>query len=452
MHDYYDSQDEFDNTWQQAETLAEEAFDLYEKGRMHQAFDKLRQAIESGPENAAWYFNMALTLDAMERYEEAISYYEKALAAEPDDAEILNCLGVDYTRTAQYDLALATFEKIEQIDPSFEPCYCNRIITYTEMEQHDKAEEMFYLAQQIESDCPLCFYNIGNSLFSRGAYDRAIWCWQKTAVLDSVHPQIHYRLAQAFWLSGKEASAREAFLKEIRKNPTDLDVLLDFGVFLLESGDIEAAREKFNRLMEMGGDWPAAHFYLGEIYRLRDEMDEAAKQYRLALEGDGQLVGPRYRLAEILMRQGASQDAVALLKAEMKLEIQDIDVLISMGYMFLNADDSENSAQCFLDALDIAHEEPRAFLGLGMALSLRGENAAGRQCFEHSLRLEEDNPLALVNAAWLCCRLHDWQAAATYAARCQALRGRQEPYRTACKEIEKQIRWSKLSDLLRKKR
>lgn len=445
MHDFYDSEDDFDNTWQQAEVLAEEALELYEKGRMHHAFEALGKAIESGPENAAWFFNMGLILDAMERYEEALDYYEKALAAEPDDPEILNCLGVDYTRTAQYDLSLATFEHIEQIAPDFELCYCNRIITYTEIEQHEKAEEMFYLAQQIESDCPLCFYNIGNSLFSRGAYDRAIWCWQKTAALDSGHPQIHYRLAQAFWLGGKEASAREAFLKEIRKNPTDLDVLLDFGVFLLESGDIDAAKEKFNRLMEMGGDWPAAHFYLGEVYRLRDETGEAGRQYRLALEGDGQLAGPRYRLAEILLRQGNTTEAIGLLKVEIKLDIQDADVLIGMGFMFLNAGDFEHSAQCFLDVLDVAHEEPRAFLGLGMALSMRGENAAGRQCIEHTLRLEEDNPLALLNAAWLCCRLEDWQAASVYAARCRALRGRQEPYRSACKEIENQIRWSKLT-------
>lgn len=448
MHDFYDSAEEFDNTWQQAEILAEEAFDLYEKGRMHQAFDKLRQAIESGPENAAWFFNMALTLDAMERYEEAITFYEKALDATPDDAEILNCLGVDYTRTAQYDLALATFEQIEQINPSFEPAYCNRIITYTEMEQHDKAEEMFYLAQQIENDCPLCFYNIGNSLFSRGIYERAVWCWQKTATLDPSHPQIHFRLAQAYWLSGKEQSAREAFLKELRKNPTDLDVLLDFGVFLLESGDIESAKEKFNRLMEMGGDWPAAHFYLGEVYRLRDELEEAARQYQLAIEGDEELAGPRYRLAEIEMKQNNPQRAIDLLKAEMKLEIQDADVLIGMGFMLLNAGDSEHSAQCFLNVLDIAHEEPQAFIGLGMTLGLRGETAAGLQCFEHTLRLEEDNPLALLNAAWLCCQMEDWSQASIYTARCRALRGRQEPYRSACNKIDKEIKWSRLTKRL----
>ncbi|MFO7574928.1 MAG: tetratricopeptide repeat protein, partial [Bacteroidales bacterium] len=73
--------------------MAEEAFDLYEKGQMRQAFETLKKAIETGPENGAWFFNMGLTLDGMEQYEQAIECYEKALALKPDDPEILNCLG-----------------------------------------------------------------------------------------------------------------------------------------------------------------------------------------------------------------------------------------------------------------------------------------------------------------------------------------------------------------------
>ena len=143
MDNIFDSDECDGHEWQQAEMLAEEAFDLYEKGQMRQAFDKMTQAVEKGPENGSWYFNMGLTLDGMDQYDQAIGYYKKALELLTDDVEVMNCLGVDYTRTAQYDRALTTFERIEQIDPLFEPAYCNRIITYTEMEQHEKAEQMF---------------------------------------------------------------------------------------------------------------------------------------------------------------------------------------------------------------------------------------------------------------------------------------------------------------------
>jgi len=406
-------------------------------------FEKLMQAVEMGPENGAWFFNMALTLDGMEQYEQAITYFEKALDLLADDVEVMNCLGVDYTRTAQYDLALATFERIEQFDPMFEPSYCNRIITYTEMEQHEKAEQMFYLAQQIRSDCPLCFYNIGNSLFSRGSYERAIWCWQKTAQLDPAHPQIHLRLAQAFWVSGKGQQARQEFLKELRKTPSDADVLLDFGVFLLESGDLDAAKEKFNRILEFYPDFAAARFYLGEVHRLRGDTEAAMRHYEAAMSDDEQLAGPRYRLAEILCGQGRIRQATEFLEEECKLGVQDVEVLVGMGKMFLQMNDSQNATHCFLQALDVEHEEARAFSGLGVAMALRGEYAAGRQCLEQALRLGEGDAVTLLSAAWMCCQLEDWDAARGYAARSRALSCEQEPYRSACRTLEKEIKTGK---------
>ena len=111
-----------------------------------------------------------------------------------------------------------------------------------------------------------------------------------------------------------------------------------------------------------------------------------------------------------------------------------------MGGMFTQMNDSESAAKCFLQALDLEHEDPRAFSGLGVALALRGEYAGGRQCLEQSLRLHDDNPTTLLNAAWMCCRLEDWEAAGVYAARSQSLQGSREPYRSACKSIEKEVR------------
>ena len=62
MDNIFEYEDGCGHEWGQAERLAEEAFDLYEKGQMRQAFEKLTQAVEMGPENGAWFFNMALTM------------------------------------------------------------------------------------------------------------------------------------------------------------------------------------------------------------------------------------------------------------------------------------------------------------------------------------------------------------------------------------------------------
>ncbi|MHC5082569.1 MAG: tetratricopeptide repeat protein [Planctomycetota bacterium] len=437
----FDSTEDFDShhEWDQAERMVLDAFELYEKGQMNQALEKLSDAIEMGPEHGEWYFNMALILDGLEQYEKGIDYYEKALECMDDDVEILNCLGVDYTRTAQYDKALEIFEQIERMDANFEPGYCNRIITYTEMEQYDKAEQMFYLAQQINPDCALCFYNIGNSLFTQGNYEKAIWCWDKCSELDPEHPQIHFRLAQACWVSGNGDRAREEFLTEIRQNPADLDVILDFGLFLLESGDFEAAREKFNRILEFDSEFAPAKFYLGEVKRMQGFMPQAIRLYQSAIELNHNLVGPRFRLAQIFKEKSDIRKSLELLRAELKLEPEDTDVLLSMGWLFLQLGAEGDASGCFLQVLDQDSKNYSPYYGLGMSLAMTGEFTGALQCLKHAIRLDSKRPELLICAGWICYKLEKWKHGLKYVRKCLRLYPDRQPYKTRCKELQRAI-------------
>ena len=313
----------FDDTtfgpYEKAEMKAREAFELFEQGQIIQAISSLDEAIEINPSNGAWHFNKAISLDALNRFEDAIKEYQAALDLNPSDPEILNSIAMDYTRIGMYDLAIEIFEQIQQIDPEFEPAYCNRIITYTEMGQHDMAEEMFYLAQQINPDCPVCFYNIGNNLFIRGDYKRAVHCWEKTSEMEPTHPQINFRIAQAYWMLGDKDQARKYFLKELRCGPGDIEVLLEFGVFLLQNGEIESAKEKFNRIIELEPDYPIALFYLGEIAFNSADYTAAADLYEKARTKDASLKGPAYRLAQCASMAGNKPEAKAYLVAELGL-------------------------------------------------------------------------------------------------------------------------------------
>ncbi|MCE5184778.1 MAG: tetratricopeptide repeat protein [Planctomycetaceae bacterium] len=436
----FDSADDCEfHEWQQAEQMAMEAFDLYEKGSMSEAMEKLAAAIELSPDHTEWYFNMGLTLDGLEDYARAADFYQRALERNPDDVEILNCLAVDYTRTGRYDLALETFEQIEQIDINFEPAYCNRIITYTEMEMHEKAEQMFYLAQQINPDCPLCFYNIGNSLFTRGLYEKAIWCWDKCAELDPAHPQIHFRLAQACWVTGQAKRAEEEFLTEVRKNPADIDVLLDFGLFQLESGNLENARDKFNRILEFDDTFAPAKFYLGELCRMQGRTEQAHQWYQKTIESDGRLSGPRFRIAEICRANGDYKKAKDLLRMEYRMGLEDIDVLTAMGWMFIQMGAQGDANHCFLQALEQDNQQGIAFFGLGAALAVSGQYDNALQCLKHSIRINNTNRDSLLCAGWLSFKLGKWALALKYAQKCRALSPDQQPYKSRCRELKRAV-------------
>ncbi len=390
------------SSWDKADQMADRAFELYENGNVSQALTQLREAIEINPNNSAWHFNAGLALDSMDNYDLAIKAYEKALELSPGDPEILNSLAVDYTRTGLYDLAIATFEQIEKLAADFEPCYCNRIITYTEMDLHEKAEQMFYLAQQINPDCPICFYNIGNSLFSRRKYDRAIWCWECTAMLEPTHPQINYRIAQAYWASGDTGRAREYFLAELRKNPGDVDVILDFGIFLCKVSEFEAAREKFNRILELEPSFAPALFYLGDLALKEGKKRAAAAFYRRAMGKDNELAGPRYRLARLALDDGLREEARKLLIDELKRDCEDPDVLLSTAVMFMELGDFDSAMDTLLGVVDEDQQNAAAFYYMGVTLAVQSDYEGALQFFEHAMSIDATNPHLMADAAMLC--------------------------------------------------
>jgi tetratricopeptide (TPR) repeat protein len=282
---------------------------------------------------------------------------------------------------------------------------------------------MFYLAQQIEPDCALCYYNIGNSLFARGQYKKAIRCWLRTAELEPSHPQINYRIAQAYWSDGDSERSREYFLAELRVNPGDIDVILDFGLFLLGAGDIESAKEKFNRILELKPGYAPALFYLGEIAFNNGDYERAIELFNQTMQKDSTFPGPRYRLAQYALTRGEVTDARDYLISELKLAGEDANILVSMGSMFLTIDDLDYAMSCLLRAVDIDSANADAYYYLGVASAVKGSFADAAEFFTHALDIKSEHVLALRDSAFIYLAMGKLDEAARRIERARSLAG-----------------------------
>ena len=83
------------NEWDDAERKVERAQELFERRRWSEALEELRAAISINPYNGGWFFNIGLTLDEMERYDEAIEAYRRAIEIDANDLQGMQHLGVD---------------------------------------------------------------------------------------------------------------------------------------------------------------------------------------------------------------------------------------------------------------------------------------------------------------------------------------------------------------------
>jgi tetratricopeptide (TPR) repeat protein len=100
-------------------------------GRAAPALDETRvqaltATITNDPRNTAAVVQLANVYFDAERWNDAISWYEKALALNPQDADVITDLGVSYYYTNRTEEALRKFEESLKINPKHTKTLLNK--------------------------------------------------------------------------------------------------------------------------------------------------------------------------------------------------------------------------------------------------------------------------------------------------------------------------------------
>ncbi|PYO48195.1 MAG: hypothetical protein DMD84_21665 [Candidatus Rokuibacteriota bacterium] len=89
-----------------------------DRRRYHRgALPWLEKALEVGPRDLKALYNYAVTLEWLDRREEAIAAYQKVLAVEPANAKVHASLGMAFDRLGRHDQARRQMELALQLDP-----------------------------------------------------------------------------------------------------------------------------------------------------------------------------------------------------------------------------------------------------------------------------------------------------------------------------------------------
>jgi tetratricopeptide (TPR) repeat protein len=194
-------------------------------------------------------------------------------------------------------------------------------------------------------------------------------------------------------------------------------------MFLLETGDIESAKEKFNRILELDPDFAAALFYLGEIAFNSNDCERSLELYNRALQKDSSLTGPCYRMAQQALMKDKKKEARAYLVSELKLALEDTDTLVSMGSMFLAIGDLGCATHCLLRAVDIDYANADAYYYLGVISVTKGEFEDAAELFAHTLDIKSEHIPTLRDSASVCLTMGKLTEAAERISKARALDG-----------------------------
>lgn len=150
--------------------------------------------------------------------------------------------------------------------------------------------------------------------FRQGSIDQAIPALQKALQVDPNSPELHYHLALAYEVIGREEEAVASYLKAVELNPALATPHYNLAILAGVAGDQEDREAELLQATKKAPYFASAYYLLGEGAFAAGRWAEAVGWYEKALATGAYAPFDRVkvylRLADLYLRQGDRQGAI----------------------------------------------------------------------------------------------------------------------------------------------
>ena len=167
-------------------------------------------------------------------------------------------------------------------------------------------------------------------------------------------------------------------------------------VAYLEKGQFEMAETRLRAAIGSKHDLAEAHFLQGTIHERRDELDDAADCFRLAVHFDPRLKPAHFALASLFKKCGRLAEAAEQYRRVIEQDPNDVAAHCNLGHALHEMAEYAQAVVHAERALAIEPDLPEAHHNLGIALTALGRAA---QAVPHIRRALEKEPRAEMAAA-----------------------------------------------------
>ncbi|KAF0219379.1 MAG: hypothetical protein FD174_2078 [Geobacteraceae bacterium] len=235
-------------------------------------------------------YNLGNALKDHGRMDEAIECYRRALESEPGFYLARNNLGNALKEQGLLDEAVECFRKALETEPAYYPAHHNLGLALKEKGELDAAIGCFHSALEIKPDYANAYNGLGAVLKIQADIIGSIEYYRKALELNPVFFDAHIGLGNALRDAGELEAAIDAYRTALDVDNESHDVWNNLGVALKESGRPGRAVECLQKALALKPDSHEAYNNIGITLQAQARPDAAIDAYRRALE-----LNPDYR-------------------------------------------------------------------------------------------------------------------------------------------------------------
>src|SRR5216683_3331558 len=252
---------------------------------------------------------------------------------------------------------------------------------------------------------------------SRAEYaTSAIEAYKKAYALDPKSPVIGERLAEMYWKAQRIREAVAEAQEILKRNPDDVQSRRLLGrIYLRSLGDLSSgsgqsetvgrAIEQYREINRLDPSDTESALWLARLYRLKNEHDKAEQVLRGILKTDPENELAGEQLTQLLMDEGKSAEAVALLEGTAGHSPSPV-LLDLLGDAYTQAHDLAKAEQAYRKAQELDPSELSHQRGLGQTLLAEEKYAEALAVFQKLSDLMPDDSDVYLRIAQIYRELH----------------------------------------------
>lgn len=172
------------------------------------------------------------------------------------------------------------------------------------------------------------------------------------------------------------------------KRPTSARALTNYGIALVQAGEVERALELHRAALAARADYAEAHHNLGNALLLSSRPQEALQSFERALELDPDNVESSVGAGEALFRVGRKDEAAQRFERALEREPRLYGAHYRLAGVCVEQRRIDKAVQHLQAALALDGRDPLLWTLLGSLLAEQGRYAEARLKFETALRIQ----------------------------------------------------------------
>ena len=331
-------------------------------GKPEEALADLSKAIEINPDYAEALNNRSIILSDRKKNDEALEDLNRAIIAKPNYADAYSNRGVLLMDLSRDSAALADFNKAIELKPYFAQAYYNRGLLYMNQNKKEEAITEYNKALALKPDYKEATINRDILLNGNNTPDNT-GILSDSITLNPKDPYLYLRRGLSYLDLGQLENARNDFNKAIELDNTIAEAYINRARIAINDKKFDEALQDVNAALKINSNLADAFVLRGNIYREQGNFSMAATEYEKAIKIDPSLPGIYYNRGVLYIMEKKFETVIGEFSKVLELKGDS-----AMSYY------NRGMAEMFLNNMDQACQDFNAAIGLGLQAAIDARN------------------------------------------------------------------------------